>query len=227
MAKKRKTRSSGQGTLAEDVPVQKEKTTCPITSVANREEREREGGESKVSEEVSVTQIGQQVDWMKVAMEQRRIQRRMVPGLDCTTNMITSSDESQQEEEVLGLQDPVPVVVTTRNVLINNKLESSVGNASALTKTQAVLEEQAAMKTVKERKKVKEYVLTSLFKKVKFLASDDMLDNCVKSIVEKALGVTEGWWWKAYRGVIKHAISEKRSNITSDMRRRFEKGKND
>ena len=74
---------------------------------------------------------------------------------------------------------------------------------------------------------MKEYVITSLFKKVKFLASDDMLDNCVKTIVEKALGVTEGWWWKAYRGVIKHAISEKRSNITSDMRRRFEKGKND
>ena len=65
---------------------------------------------------------------------------------------------------------------------------------------------------------------------MKFLASDDMLDNCIRHMVEKGLGVVTAptevaWWWGEYRGLVKHAISEKRSNITADMRRRFEKGK--
>lgn len=145
------------------------------------------------------------------------------------TTMLSHTTQTENCGDLSNKTYSLPsAIVTKQNGQHNN--ESSVGNASALTKSAMdVLEKKAAKLAREERRSVKEFVLTTLFRKVKFLASEDMLDCYVRKMVEDGLGVTndtgeKAWWWAQYRGVVKHALSEKRSNITSDMRRRFEKG---
>ena len=79
-----------------------------------------------------------------------------------------------------------------------------------------------------DEKRVKEFVVLKLFAMVKFLASPSMLNTYVRKLVEVGMNIPEedrcDSWWYRYRKLVRNAISEKRSNITSDMKRRFLKG---
>jgi len=79
-----------------------------------------------------------------------------------------------------------------------------------------------------DEKRVKEFVVLKLFVMVKFLASPAMLNTYVRKLVEVGMNIPEkdrcDSWWYRYRKLVRNAISEKRSNITSDMKRRFLKG---
>lgn len=78
------------------------------------------------------------------------------------------------------------------------------------------------------RKNLKAYVIEKLFREVKFVAGRKMFDTMVRAMVEEGMEVCEGniTWWTANRSLIASTISEKRSNINSDMRRRYAKGEN-
>ena len=156
-----------------------------------------------------------------------------VRGPDGQEQVATHSESSSlptTTDVTLDEEHEVPAAVATPKLVSKHNNESSVGNTSALTKhTIAVIKKKEAAAAAEERKDVKEYVISKLFRKVKFLAGDDMLNMYVRNMVETGLNVKTceddvDWWWNNYRGVVKHAISEKRSNITSDMRRRFGKG---
>ena len=150
-----------------------------------------------------------------------------VRGPDGQEQVATHSESSSlptTTDVTLDEEHEVPAAVATPKLVSKHNNESSVGNTSALTKhTIAVIKKKEAAAAAEERKDVKEYVISKLFRKVKFLAGDDMLNMYVRNMVETGLNVKTceddvDWWWNNYRGVVKHAISEKRSNITSDMR---------
>ena len=230
MPNKRKTRTSGGRKEDRREHLESSNKSCKqkiqekgnIEEDTMEEEQEMHTTEEERERE-SVTDKG--VDWKKMAIMQHTSDKVSGTTESANLNTVVTHPETNTE-----MEKAVPPVVSTHEGLCN-QYESSVGNASALMKnTVNILREKVVEQGREERRRVKEYVLLILFRKVKFLASDDMLDNCIRHMVEKGLGVVTAptevaWWWGEYRGLVKHAISEKRSNITADMRRRFEKGK--
>lgn len=187
--------------------------------------------------------------WERIAAKQHNIEeqaltcRREKTDKNFPKNAETTDEQVVQHHEYVdhevlgGLTNWTELEVIPNQVAIPVQGEKpsdfstidSLGVASSRAASIEKVMEQRKKREKAQRKKIKEFVILKLFREVKFVACKKMFDTLVRSRVEKGLNfppekVANDKWWYNNQRLVAATISEKRSNINSDMRRRYVKG---